>query len=50
MTLGTAANNSTIKDNGSLIIGGANSERNIAIPILIGTAKSSARNDVIKVP
>ena len=50
MILGTAANNSTINEIGSLILVGAISERNIAIPILRGTAMHNAINDVTRVP
>ena len=50
MILGTAANNSTINEIGSLILVGAISERNIAIPRLRGTAIHNAINDVTNVP
>ena len=48
--LGTAANNSIIKDNGTLTFGGAISERNMAIPRLIGTPIATAKAELIKVP
>ena len=50
MILGTAANNSTTKEIGSRILVGAISERNIAIPMLSGTAIHNAINDVTNVP
>jgi hypothetical protein len=48
--LGTAANNSITKDNGVLILGEDSSERNIAIPKLIGTPIAMAIAEVTKVP
>ena len=52
--LGTAANNSIIKDNGVLIfdrmVDEDISERNIAIPKLIGTPIARATAELISVP
>jgi len=48
--LGTAANNSITKDNGVLIFEEAISDRNIAIPKLIGTPIATAIPALIRVP
>ena len=50
MILGTAANNSITKDNGVLIFEEAISDRNTAIPKLIGTPIATAIPELIRVP